>query len=123
MHECTNAYIPARLQKGEKGRKVRVMGLEHSMVKKVEINKGEKLGSEACKGNGEGKGGEGCNGHGEDADARAAREEQEEEERKREETRKRAKSRGHSTPTEVGEFAARVGARRVVVNHFSAMWV
>lgn len=149
VHECTNASMPARLQKGEKGRKVRVMGLEHSMVKKVEINKGEKLGNDACKSGDGGKmGGEGCcidgsdghghgqgcgcngqtgtdaNGHGRDADANAEearRREEEEDAQKRIETQKRAKSRGHSTPKEVGEFAAQVRAKRVVVNHFSAM--
>lgn len=94
------------------------------MVKKVEANKGERLGDEGgTEANGNGNG----NGHapdgldGEDAADRQA--EKEEELRKREETQKKAKSRGHSTPKEVGDFAGAIRARRVVVNHFSAMYV
>ena len=48
---------------------------------------------------------------------------QEKEESKRAATRKKAQGRGHSTPDEVGSFAKKINARRVIVNHFSAMWV
>ncbi|KAI0065905.1 Metallo-hydrolase/oxidoreductase [Artomyces pyxidatus] len=34
----------------------------------------------------------------------------------------RARSRGHSTPQVAGAFAARVGARRLLLNHFSARY-
>lgn len=46
---------------------------------------------------------------------------QKREQEKRVEVRKKAEGRGHSTPDEVGEFARTINARRVVVNHFSAM--
>lgn len=99
VHECTNAHIAEPYQKGEAGRRVRVGGLEHSQLKKKEIEMGHKLGEEAISGSNEGQ----------------------EAEKKREGVRKKAKARGHSTPTEVGEFARAIRARRVVINHFSAM--
>lgn len=68
-------------------------------MKKKEVNMGHPLGEEAIKGP----------NVGEDA------------EKKREEVQKKARSRGHSTPKEVGEFAKAIKARRVVINHFSAM--
>lgn len=116
VHECTNAAIPSALQKGEKGRQVRVKGLEHSLLKKVEIQKGEKMGDESHNETSRPNG----HDHGIAAIASGRRVTQEEE-TKREEVRKKAKSRGHSTPKEVGEFARRIRARRVVINHFSAM--
>ncbi|KAI9637497.1 beta-lactamase-like protein [Dioszegia hungarica] len=100
VHECTNAHIAEPYQKGEKGRRLRVGGLEHSLLKKKEVNMGHPLGEEAIKGP----------NVGEDA------------EKKREEVQKKARSRGHSTPKEVGEFAKAIKARRVVINHFSAMF-
>jgi ribonuclease Z len=106
VHECTNALISPALQKGEKGRQVRVKGLEHSMVKKIEIQRGDKIGAETCE----------INGHGPDC-----AEERRAEEAKREEVRQKAKARGHSTPKEVGEFARVIRPKRLVVNHFSAM--
>lgn len=99
IHECTNAHISEPYQKGEKGRKVRVGGLEHSLLERKEGEMGHKLGEEAIAGP----------NIGEDA------------EKKREGVQKKAKSRGHSTPKEVGEFARAIRARRVVINHFSAM--
>ena len=45
------------------------------------------------------------------------------EELKKGEVRKKAMSRGHSTPDEVGHFAKTIRARRVVLNHFSTMYV
>lgn len=99
VHECTNAHISEPYQKGEKGRKLRVGGLERSLLERKEGDIGHKLGEEAIKGP----------NIGEDA------------KKKREEVEKKAKSRGHSTPREAGEFARDVKARRVVINHFSAM--
>lgn len=69
------------------------------MAKKREVESGHKLGEEAIKGP----------NVGDDA------------EKKREGVRKKAKEKGHSTPSEVGEFARDIKARRVVINHFSAM--
>lgn len=100
VHECTNAWIPEGVEKGTKGRDVRVGGLEDSLVAKLR-GKGVRIDSEP-------------------AIKRTGDPAQRERDRK-ETVRGKAKSRGHSTPDEVGMFAREIRARRVVVNHFSAM--
>lgn len=99
IHECTNAHISEPYQKGEKGRRLRVGGLEKSLLERKEGDMGHKLGVEAISGSNKG----------DDA------------EKKRAEVEKKARSRGHSTPKEVGEFARAIRAKRVAINHFSAM--
>jgi len=103
IHECTNSAVPELVQRGEKGRKVRMKGMDNGLVKRSEEQTGKKVGHEGPK-------------EDEEAKSRAEREIT-----KVEEVRKKAQKRGHSTPAEVGEFARRVQARRVIVNHFSAM--
>ena len=102
IHECTNSAIPELVQRGEKGRKVRMKGMDDGLVKRSENQTGKKVGHE---------------GHnGDEEQGRAERDA-----KKVEDMRKKAQKRGHSTPAEVGEFARKIQARRVVVNHFSAM--
>lgn len=43
--------------------------------------------------------------------------------RKDDEVRKKVLARGHSTPVMAGEFAKRVGAKRLVLNHIGGRWV
>jgi ribonuclease Z len=117
IHECTNAALPEGIQRGEKGRLVRVGGLSQSLVEKKEKQSGEPLGREKK---------DGIYEAGDDTDmnedaARAARNERESEEI--EKVRKKANGRGHSIPQDVGLFARKIRARRLVVNHFSAMYV
>lgn len=100
VHECTNAWVPEGIEKGNKGRDVRVGGLEDSLVKKMR-GKGCKIESEPPV---------------EEDKGLVGRERE-----RKEAVRGKAKSRGHSTPDEVGLFARKIRARRVVVNHFSAM--
>ena len=57
----------------------------------------------------------------EESKNRAEREEREA--KNKLEISRKAISRGHSTPEEVGKFAGQIRARRIVVNHFSAMYV
>jgi ribonuclease Z len=105
IHECTNAAIPELVQRGEKGRKVRMKGMDDGLVQRSEDQTGKQVGKE-------------------DAEvSKSESERKQREEEKRVETRRKAQSRGHSTPDEVGEFAKLTRARRVVVNHFSAMQV
>ena len=114
VHECTNGSIPERTQRGEKGRKVRISELESSLVKQREQKDGCVLGRERS-------------GPAEvTSDAGSTREREAEsrllrEEEKKQKVRVKAQGRGHSTPDEVGEFAKSIRARRVVLNHFSAM--
>jgi ribonuclease Z len=100
VHECTNSAIPELIQRGKKGQKVRTRDLDESLMEKHGTLKGvhevEKLDGEV--------------------EARKEREEA-----KKVEVRERAIGRGHSTPSEVGSFARRIKAKRVVVNHFSSM--
>ena len=103
VHECTNAAIPELIQRGEKGRKVRTKEIQPSLA--------------GPNGRAYGKvGDQGPTERDEDAEGRAEREE-----KMKDGVRNKAQSRGHSTPDEVGEFARAIGAKRVVVNHFSAM--
>lgn len=103
IHECTNSFIPDLIQRGEKGRKVRTTDLEPSLVEKSR--------------NGYGKpGDQGPTDRDEDVEGRREREA-----KRKEEVKRKALGRGHSTPDEVGEFARNIRAKRVVVNHFSAM--
>lgn len=110
VHECTNGAIPELVQRGNAGRKVRIRSLEHSLVRKQEHQNGEPLGASAVR-------------HQDEDPPRDKEERRAREAKDREETQKKAQKRGHSTPQDVGAFARDIGARRVVVNHFSAMWV
>ncbi|ODN92673.1 ribonuclease Z [Cryptococcus wingfieldii CBS 7118] len=118
VHECTNAAIPQAIQKGEKGQKVRQRDLESSLV----VSRG---GVTA----GAGKSPSVTHPRpsrwaGEDSNEDTFQNDEEvfaDESRAREVIRK-AQSRGHSTPNEVGMFARDIKARRVAVNHFSAMF-
>lgn len=116
IHECTNAAIPESVQKGDKGRAVRASGLEQSLEKKR-----DKEFELAAKDRGVAR--EPWVFHGRHDTLAAAVAAEDEFEAKRIQVRKKAQSRGHSTPDDVGEFANTIGARRVVVNHFSAMYV
>ncbi|ORY35568.1 beta-lactamase-like protein [Naematelia encephala] len=112
VHECTNAAIPERIQRGEKGRRARMTGMDQGLVERSEKQTGSKVGAADAKVpqfNG--------NGRADDEESRKDRDDA-----RRSEMRKKAQSRGHSTPIEVGEFARSIRARRVVVNHFSAMF-
>jgi len=101
IHECTNAAIPELIQRGDKGRKVRMRGMDDGLVQRSEQQTGKPVGKETM------------TKEGQDRRKREAD--------KRIEVRKKAEGRGHSTPDEVGEFARAINARRVIVNHFSAM--
>ncbi|KAK4684986.1 ribonuclease Z, partial [Tremellales sp. Uapishka_1] len=104
VHECTNASIPESIQRGDKGRKVRKGDLEHSLVRKREAE-----GGIVCP--------EAPMDHEGEKEGMKRREEE-----KKTQVIQKAQSRGHSTPNEVGVFAKRLQAKRVVVNHFSAMF-
>ncbi|WWD19098.1 hypothetical protein CI109_103556 [Kwoniella shandongensis] len=106
IHECTNASIPENIQKGDKGNKVRSKDLAPSLVAKRDEEQAAESKS-----------------HGERSKRPHAVEEGvSPDDAKKAEVRKKAQSRGHSTPDEVGEFARAIRARRLVVNHFSAMF-
>ncbi|GMK53605.1 hypothetical protein CspeluHIS016_0101910 [Cutaneotrichosporon spelunceum] len=115
VHECTNAAIPESVGKGDRGRAVRASGLEQSLEAKR-----SKEFDQAAKDRGVvrepwiflGK-------HGTTSSAVKAVEAFAD---KRDAIRIKARSRGHATPDEVGEFAYAINARRVAVNHFSAMF-
>lgn len=104
VHECTNAAIPELIQRGDKGRKVRTRELEPSLTAKKEKESGKM----------EDRDGPGAMDT--ESKARAQRESA-----NKDEVRRKALMRGHSTPDEVGAFARQIRARRLVVNHFSAM--
>jgi ribonuclease Z len=83
-------------------------GMDDGLVKRSEEQTGKTVGKDGHK----------SDHKDEDVEAIKRRDEE-----KRESMRQKALGRGHSTPDEVGEFARQVGARRLVVNHFSAMSV
>ncbi|KAL7423847.1 hypothetical protein Q5752_001431 [Cryptotrichosporon argae] len=122
VHECTNAAVPERIGKGARGARVRASGLEQSLERKRD----EEFRAAAQ------ERGEPPGGHwGEKPESRTlagpsrgtSREDEEEaDKRKKEEVGAKAKKRGHATPQLVGAFAASIRARRVAVNHFSAMF-
>jgi ribonuclease Z len=101
VHECTNSFIPELIQRGKQGVKVRTRDLEPSLMEKNGTMRG--VNEEE---------------HTDGEEARRKREET-----RRAEVRAKAVGRGHSTPDEVGEFARDIRAKRVVVNHFSSMYV
>ncbi|WRT68420.1 uncharacterized protein IL334_005396 [Kwoniella shivajii] len=101
IHECTNGHIPFNVQRGDKGMKIRKKDLEPSLEEKRDRQFFHKAGEKRDNRN-------------EDISAM--------EEEKRLAIQQKALSRGHSTPFEVGTFAKAIGARRVIINHFSAMF-
>ncbi|KAK8854758.1 hypothetical protein IAR55_003497 [Kwoniella newhampshirensis] len=103
VHECTNASIPEDIQKGAKGNQVRSKDLAPSLVEKRD----NELAAEA---------------NGPQHQRPPPPEGVSRDEAKKVEVRKKAQSRGHSTPDEVGSFSHSIRARRIVVNHFSAMF-
>ncbi|TXT08608.1 hypothetical protein VHUM_02736 [Vanrija humicola] len=115
VHECTNAAIPESVGKGEKGRLVRAAGLEQSLEKKrdheFEISARDR-----------GVVREPWVFHGkrDNMEKRVAAEDQFA--AKKASVRAKAHGRGHAAPEDVGEFASAIRARRVAVNHFSAMF-
>ncbi|WVR07503.1 hypothetical protein IAU60_004545 [Kwoniella sp. DSM 27419] len=110
VHECTNAAIPGAIQRGQKGMAQRTKELEPSLEKKREKQFAH-LWHKPAKATGDGGGLEHDQGEDLDKDQQAKLQVQ-----------KKALGRGHSTPLEVGKFAREIGAKRVVVNHFSAMF-
>ncbi|WVQ81846.1 hypothetical protein IAT38_003973 [Cryptococcus sp. DSM 104549] len=117
VHECTNGAIPGRIQKGPKGQAVRAKDLAPSLVSERGVDVG---------GSGSAHSGKEGNGHteksGQPKSKASGQTEEKEFEEKKVQVRQRAQGRGHSTPDEVGEFAREIRARRVVINHFSAMF-
>ncbi|WWC93802.1 hypothetical protein V866_000638 [Kwoniella sp. B9012] len=111
VHECTNGHIPHDVQRGDKGMKIRKKDLEPSLEAKRDRLFFHKP-TDSKKGHPHENG----NGHHSFEDILAKDNE------KRLEVQKKALSRGHSTPEEVGNFARTIKARRVIVNHFSAMF-
>ncbi|WWC71545.1 uncharacterized protein I206_105503 [Kwoniella pini CBS 10737] len=103
VHECTNGHIPYKVQRGDKGMKIRKQDLEPSLEEKRDKLFFPKQPSDGKK----------QNGH---------IDESEKDEEKRKAIREKALSRGHSTPQEVGNFAKAIKAKRVIINHFSAMF-
>lgn len=114
VHECTNAAIPESVGKGEKGRKVRASQLEQSLERKR-----DKQFERAAKDRGVTR--EPWIFHGKNCTDEEKVQRLDEFEDKKRQVREKANSRGHATPEDVGKFAARINARRVAVNHFSAM--
>lgn len=114
VHECTNAAIPESVGKGEKGRLVRAAGLEQSLEKKrdheFEISARDR-----------GVVREPWVFHGKRGDTEKRVAAEDVFAAKKATVRAKAQSRGHSAPEDVGEFASAIRARRVAVNHFSAM--
>lgn len=113
VHECTNAAIPQAVQRAKKGQKARTRDLEPSLMRSQGVSPGQSAPS---------SGYSSANYPSTPNGLQAPKQDKENaDEIKRGEVKKKAQSRGHSTPDEVGEFAREIRARRVVVNHFSAM--
>ncbi|WVW85597.1 hypothetical protein I302_107635 [Kwoniella bestiolae CBS 10118] len=113
VHECTNGHIPHDVQRGDKGMKIRKKDLEPSLEAKRDrlfFHKPSDNKVDHTHQNG--------NGHDHISQGDILAKDNE----KRLEVQKKALSRGHSTPEEVGNFAKSIKARRVIVNHFSAMF-
>lgn len=108
VHECTNAAIPELVQRGNKGKKARTREVEPGLKEKAKTDQDfGAVGKQPSQSEND-----------TDVVERLKREEAD-----KAEVRRKALSRGHSTPDEVGAFARSIRARRVVVNHFSAMYV
>ncbi|OCF39038.1 ribonuclease Z [Kwoniella heveanensis CBS 569] len=128
VHECTNAAIPGAIQRGQKGMGVRTRELEPSLEKKRE--KQFHAVWHPQKQQQQQQHSPDSNNHkrkaAQQGDVQGADETPGEvlskDELNRQATRKKALGRGHSTPDEVGTFARKINANRVVVNHFSAMF-
>ncbi|WWC90691.1 uncharacterized protein L201_005628 [Kwoniella dendrophila CBS 6074] len=110
VHECTNGHIPHNVQRGDKGMKIRKQDLEPSLEEKRDRMFFHKPGQKKPHENGH------SHFHHSYVDQKAIDDE------KRLEVQKKALSRGHSTPEEVGNFAKSIKAKRVIINHFSAMF-
>jgi ribonuclease Z len=116
VHECTNAWIPEGVQKGEKGKDVRTGELDASLMEEVKATEATE-GMREDSGRAEpSQGGEGS----------VEVLNQEEERLKKENAQKaviegKARSRGHSTADMAGEFAKDINAKRLALNHFSVM--
>jgi ribonuclease Z len=113
VHECTNAWIPEAVQKGEKGKDVRTGELDASLLEEVKAREGIKEDSGPAEPS---QGGEGT----------VEVLNQEEEGLEKEQAQKaviegKARSRGHSTADMAGEFAHDINAKRLALNHFSVM--
>jgi ribonuclease Z len=107
VHECTNAWIDPVIDKGDKGKRVRTAELDKTLIGGKRDN--PQPGAEG----------------GEAAEGLDFIKMEQERVRKilaaKAVVEQKARSRGHSTPDMVGAFARRIQARRVTLNHFSAM--
>jgi ribonuclease Z len=104
VHECTNAWIDPVIDKGDKGKRVRTAELDKTLIG----GKRTQPGAEAA----------------EEPEVDFIKMEQERVRKilaAKAVVEQKARSRGHSTPDMVGAFARRIQARRVTLNHFSAM--
>ncbi|KAJ9094959.1 hypothetical protein QFC21_005751 [Naganishia friedmannii] len=119
VHECTNAWIDPGVEKGEKGARVRTAELDKT-IRSTPASAGTN--------NPGTPGGQPASGATETAGPVGEEWIKMEQERVRRilaakaVVEHKARSRGHSTPDMVGAFARRIGARRVALNHFSAMF-
>nr|ODO02246.1 ribonuclease Z [Cryptococcus depauperatus CBS 7855] len=114
IHECTNAAIPQAIQRDNKGQNARMRNLKPSLAITCGTSTGGTVSSHQLEPEAERAATE-CNKQNGDYVYDV-------DENKKREVEKKAQSRGHSTPDQVGEFARDIRARRVVVNHFSAMF-
>ncbi len=109
VHECTNAWTPDQIQQAEKGKKSRAGEVVGTSVN--QIRTGEGL-HEQIKPN--------LAGVIRDTDAGSSELTESQLEAKKV-VENKARSRGHSTPDIAGGFARDIQARRLAMNHFSAM--